>query len=64
MQWFEVDDRTYSLQDFNYLVGQQVSDVNRRTGATEVWILKDVRVVEDCLVAHRQRLIRSRLSGP
>ena len=63
-QWFEDDERIYSLQEFTYLVGRQVSDVNRRLGATEVWVIKDVRVVHDLLVARRQRLTGNWLSGP
>ena len=34
-QWFEDEGRTFSLLDFAYLVGKEMSDVNRRTGATE-----------------------------
>ena len=52
------------MQDFNYLVGQQLSDVNRRTGATEVWVVKDIRVVSNCLVARRQRVENRRTHGP
>ena len=52
------------MQDFNYLVGQQLSDVNRRTGATEVWVVKDIRVVSNCLVARRQRVENRRTQGP
>ena len=63
-QWFEDEGRTFSLQDFAYLVGQQMSDVNRRTGATEVWLVKDVQVLENYLVAQRQRMTGARGSGP
>ena len=34
-QWFEDEGRTFSLLDFAYLVGKEMPDVNRRTGATE-----------------------------
>ena len=41
-----------------------MSDMNRRTGATDVWVIKDVRLSRDLLVARRQRLTGSWLSGP
>ena len=63
-QWFEEEGRDFRLEDFNYLVGLQLSDVNRRTGATEVWVVKDIRVVSNCLVARRQRVENRRTQGP
>ena len=62
-QWFEDYERAFSLQDFTYLVGQRMIDVNRRTGATEVLVVEDTRLCHDILVARRQRL-SYRLSGP
>ena len=63
-QWFEEEGRAFSSQEFEYLVGQQMSDVNRRTGTTEVWLVQDVRVVNNYLVARRRRLEKSRTQGP
>ena len=63
-QWFEVEGRTFSLLDFAYLVGREMSDVNRRTGATELRMLKDVRVLNNYLVARRQRTLGARGNGP
>ena len=63
-QRFENGGRAYSLQDFAYLVGKQVSDVNRRSGATVVWVIKDVCVREGYLVARRRRLTGAKASGP
>ena len=63
-EWFEEEGRAFRLEDFNYLVGLQLSDVNRRTGATEVWVVKDIRVVSNCLVARRQRVENRRTHGP
>ena len=60
----EEEGRAFRLEDFNYLVGLQLSDVNRRTGATEVWVVKDIRVVSNCLVARRQRVENRRTHGP
>ena len=41
-----------------------MSDVNRRTGVTEVWLVQDVRVANNNLVASRRRLEKSRTQGP
>ena len=63
-QWFEDEGRAFSMQDFIYLIGQLMSDVNRRTGATEVWMVKDIRVVSNYLVARRQRVENKRTLRP
>ena len=63
-QWFEDERRTFFLLDFAYLVGLEMSDVNRRTGAAEVWVVKDVRVLNNYLVARRQRMLGARGNGP
>ena len=63
-KWFEDDGRTFSLLDFAYLVGQELSDVNRRTGAAELWVVKDVRVLNNYLAARRQRILGARANGP
>ena len=57
-QWFEDEGRTFSLLDFAYLVGKEMSDVNRRTGASERWLVKDV------WMARRMRLTGTRVIGP
>ena len=62
--WFEDEGRTFSLLDFTYLVGLEMSDVNRRTGATELWVVKNVRVLNNYLVARWQRSLGARGNGP
>ena len=63
-QWFEDEGMTFSLLDFSYLVGKEMSDVNRHTGATERWLVKGVRVLENYLMARRQRLTSTLGIGP
>ena len=63
-QWLEEEGSVFSLHEFAYLVEQQVSDVNRRSGVTEVWVGKDVHVHMNYLVTYCQRLMGSRLIGP
>ena len=41
-----------------------MSDVNRRTGAAEEWVVKDIRVLNNYLVARRQRMLGARGNGP
>ena len=41
-QWLEEEGSAFSLHEFAYLVEQQVSDVNRRSGVTEVWVEADI----------------------
>ena len=48
---------------WSMIVGKQVSDVNRWSGATEVWVVKDFCIREDYLAARRQRLTEAKASG-
>ena len=62
--WFDDDTKAYFLENFVYLLKQQMSNVNRHSEITEVWVNVGIREVQGFLMARRRRVSAGSHKGP